>query len=293
MDPGPLRDALTLGVGLLTGVLSAAFGVGGAVLSTPGIRLLGASAFVAVGTTLPSILPSAISGTVRYARDDLIDWHVVQWTAPVGVVSAVLGSLASHAVPGNGHWLMVMTAFFLGLTAWRVRPRAAVEPTASGQTDDGRTRAGARDRADGDAAAADAVGPQLAPGITYGAASPFACAAVGGAAGGLSGLLGVGGGIVMVPGFTEVLGMPIKRAIATSLACVGVFAVPGTITHAALGDIDWRFALLLAVAVVPGARLGAVIAIRADDRRLQSAVALFLGALAIGYGTAEIIAAVR
>ena len=279
MDPGLLRDALTLGVGLLTGVLSASFGVGGAVLSTPGIRLLGASAFVAVGTTLPSVLPSAISGTARYVRDDLIDWHAVVWTAPVGVVSAVLGSLASHAVPGNGHWLMVLTAFFLGLTAWRVRPRASIEQTEPRV-------------ADRDAAAADALGPPLAPGIAYGTASPLACVAVGGAAGGLSGLLGVGGGIVMVPGFTDVLGMPIKRAIATSLVCVGVFAVPGSITHALLGDIDWRFALLLAVAVVPGARLGATMAIRADDRRLQSAVALFLGALAIAYGTAEIIAAV-
>jgi uncharacterized protein len=194
-------------------------------------------------------------------------------------VSAVLGSLASHAVPGNGHWLMVLTAFFLGVTAWRVRPRASIEQTEPRV-------------ADRDAAAADALGPPLAPGIAYGTASPLACVAVGGAAGGLSGLLGVGGGIVMVPGFTEVLGMPIKRAIATSLVCVGVFAVPGSITHALLGDIDWRFALLLAVAVVPGARLGATMAIRADDRRLQSAVALFLGALAIAYGTAEIIAAV-
>jgi uncharacterized membrane protein YfcA len=285
MHPGLARDALTLGVGLMTGVLSAAFGVGGAVLSTPGIRLLGASAFVAVGTTLPSILPSAVSGTLRYARDDLIDWHVVVWTAPVGVVSAVLGSLASHAVPGNGHWLMVMTAFFLGVTAWRLRPRSASMRSGGEGTHAVPTRA------TGDAAAADAVGSTLAPGTAYGTASRFACAAVGSAAGALSGLLGIGGGVVMVPGFTEVLGMPIKRAIASSLVCVGVFAVPGTITHAALGDIDWRFALLLAVGVVPGARLGAVLAIRADDRRLHSAVALFLGALAIGYGTAEIIAA--
>ena len=64
MDPGLLRDALTLGVGLLTGMLSAAFGVGGAVLSTPGIRLLGASAFIAVGTTLPSILLPNVSADV-------------------------------------------------------------------------------------------------------------------------------------------------------------------------------------------------------------------------------------
>src|SRR5436305_14831137 len=110
MDPGPLRDALTLGVGLLTGVLSAAFGVGGAVVSTPGVRLLGASAFVAVGTTLPSILPSAVAGTARYAREGLVDWRAVAGTAPVGVAAAVAASLASPLVPGRGHWPMVLTA---------------------------------------------------------------------------------------------------------------------------------------------------------------------------------------
>jgi hypothetical protein len=275
MDPGPVRDALTLSAGVLTGVLSAAFGVGGAVLSTPGIRLLGASAFTAVGTTLPSILPSAVSGTARYQREGLIDWRVARWTAPVGIVSAVLGSLASHAVPGDGHWLMVTTAVLLAFTAWRLRPRLGDDPPEP----------------NGDAAVSDAVGPALRPGIADGDASPVTFALVGAAAGGLSGLLGIGGGILMVPGFTEIVGMPIKRAIATSLVCVGVFAVPGTVTHALLGDIDWRFALLLAIGVVPGARLGAGLAIRAADRRLQAVVALFLGTIAIGYATAEIIAA--
>jgi uncharacterized membrane protein YfcA len=277
VDAGVLRDALTLGVGFATGVLSAAFGVGGAVLSTPGIRLLGASAFIAVGTTLPSILPSAVSGTLRYHREGLIDWRVARWTASVGVAGAVLGSLASHGVPGDGHWLMVTTAVLLLFTAWRL----------------GRSRADDGDPtlADGDAAVSDAVGPPLdappgarpVPGATF--------AAVGAAAGALSGLLGIGGGILMVPGFTEIAGMPIKRAIATSLVCVGVFAVPGTITHAALGDIDWRFAVFLAIGVIPGARLGATLAIRAGDRRLQTAVALFLGGIAIAYATAEVIAA--
>src|SRR6059058_1513888 len=120
MDPGPLRDALTLGVGLLTGVLSAAFGVGGAVLSTPGIRALGASAYVAVGTTLPSILPSALSGTARYAREGLVRWWAVGAAAPAGVIAAVLGSLLSHAVPGNGHALMLGTAGLLAITAVRM-----------------------------------------------------------------------------------------------------------------------------------------------------------------------------
>jgi uncharacterized membrane protein YfcA len=66
VHPGLARDALTFLLGVVTGVLSAAFGVGGAIISTPGIRALGASATLAIGTTLPSILPSALTGTVRY-----------------------------------------------------------------------------------------------------------------------------------------------------------------------------------------------------------------------------------
>jgi uncharacterized membrane protein YfcA len=119
---------------------------------------------------------------------------------------------------------------------------------------------------------------------------PWVFAAVGIGAGALSGLLGVGGGIVMVPGFTELCRMPLKRAIATSLVCVGCFAVPGTITHAALGGIDWRYAALLTVGVIPGARLGAALAIRATDRRLRFAVAAFLGGVAVVYFAGELAA---
>src|SRR3954469_24349827 len=101
--------------------MSAAFGVGGATISTPGIRALGASAFVAVGTTLPSIIPSAVSGTLRYMREGLVDWEGLRWAGPFGVAVAVAGSLLSRVVPGNGHWLMIATALLLGATAWRMR----------------------------------------------------------------------------------------------------------------------------------------------------------------------------
>jgi uncharacterized membrane protein YfcA len=94
----------------------------------------------------------------------------------------------------------------------------------------------------------------------------------------------------MVPGFTQVGDLPVKKAIATSLACVGLFAIPGTITHALLGNIDWHFAVLLTIGVIPGARLGAALAIRAGDARLRRVVALFLGLMALAYGIGETIA---
>jgi uncharacterized membrane protein YfcA len=274
MHPGILRDALTLIAGVFTGVLSAAFGVGGAVISTPAIRALGASATVAIGTTLPSILPSAVSGTLRYTRDQLIEWRVVRWTAPFGMASAVGGSLLSKEVPGDGHWLMLLTAALLGFTAWRM------------------ARTGQDDAADDRRSEAE-TDREMAPIETRVHARrdrPAVLAAIGVGAGVLSGLLGVGGGIVMVPAFTEVAGIPLKSAIATSLACVGLLALPGTVTHAILGDIDWRFAFWLAIGVVPGARLGAALAIRAGSTRLRLAVAVFLGGTAVLYAAGEIAA---
>jgi uncharacterized protein len=260
MEPGLARDALTFVVGVAAGVLSGAIGVGGAVISTPGVRLLGASAFVAVGSTLPSILPGAVAGTARYAREGLVDWPVVGLAAPAGVAAAVAGSLASHAVPGGGHLLMLMTAALVGFTAVRM---------LRAPPDDRRTAARSSSH------------------------RPARAAAVGAAAGLLSGLLGVGGGIVLVPGLNQLVGLDLKATVATSLACVGVLAVPATVTHAFLGDIDWRLALLLTAGVVPSARLGASLSIRARDRRLRLAIAVFLGLVAVAYGIGEVTAALR
>ena len=263
MDATPLRALLSLLAGVVTGVLSAAFGIGGAVISTPAIRLLGVSALFAVGTTLPAIIPSAASGALRYARQSLVHWRVVAWTGSAGVVAAVGGSLLTRVVPGEGHWLMIATAAILAYSSWRMARGAGADE------EERREAAGAgRDR-------------------------PPVLVAVGAVAGLLSGLLGVGGGAVMVPGFTEVARLPLKAAIATSLVCVGLLAVPGTVTHWALGGIDWLTAGLLSLGVVPGARLGAVLAIRARDRRLRLAVAGSLAVVAVIYGVGEAIALIR
>ena len=294
MDPGILRDALTVGLGLLTGVMSGLFGVGGAVISTPGIRALGAPPLLAVGTTLPSIIPGAASGTARYAREGMVDWRVVAVTAPAGVVAAVLGALAADHVPGEGHLLMLMTAGLLAFSAFRMLPRdEPADPTPGAD----RSRGQGHEHDHDELAETDAevltddrgADPEAHPTRHR----PLSFLGVGIVAGGLSGLLGIGGGIVMVPGFTQFGGLPVKRAIATSLACVGLFAIPGTITHALLGNIDWRFALLLCVGVIPGARIGAALAIRSGDRRLRRIVAIFLGTMALAYGIGETLALVR
>jgi uncharacterized membrane protein YfcA len=205
---------------------------------------------------LPSILPSAATGTLRYVREHLVDWRIVAWAVPAGIVGSVLGSLGSHAVPGDGHILMLLTAGLLAFTAARMTREPAPTTDHEGEPEAG--------------------GPVVA--------------GIGFAAGLLSGLLGVGGGIVMIPAFSEIARVPLRKTIATSLTCVGCLAIPGTITHALLGDIDWRFALFLTIGVIPGARVGAAATLRSSDRRLRVAVAAFLGAIAVVYAVGELLA---
>jgi uncharacterized membrane protein YfcA len=264
VEAGLLRDALTLLLGLSTGVLSALFGVGGAIVSNPGVRALGAAPLVAVGTTLPSILPGAVSGTLRYRREGLIEWQVVAWATPAGLVAVVGGALLSRVVPGEGHLLLLTIAVLIAVTAWRTAFAVPSEEDEEGG--EGGNPA-----------------PAAAPRVRAG----WRPAVVGIVAGLASGLLGTGGGVVMVPAFTGLMHLSLKSAIATSLVCVGVFGLPGTVTHALLGHVDWRLATLLTVGVIPGARLGASLTIRTAERRLRLLIGLFLGLVAVVYFAVE------
>ena len=270
---------LTTIAGFLAGVLSGMFGVGGAVISTPAIRALGATPLDAVGSTMPAVIPSAISGALRYHREGLLQLRVVAVTAGVGIVASVGGALLTDSIPGDGHVLMLFTAVLVGFSAIQLGRRP---PTV------------ARDRRP--MSCSPRARPTPAPARsrrTRGTVrdAGWRLAVIGVAAGGMSGLLGVGGGIVMVPLFTAWIRLPLKQALGTSLACVGVLAVPGTITHAPLGNIDWLYALPLCVGVVPGARIGAHLAIRSSDRRCVSLVAGMLGTIALAYGVGEILGA--
>jgi uncharacterized protein len=287
--PEPWQTILTLAAGVATGVLSGMFGVGGAVLSNPALRALGASPLESVGSTLPSIIPSAISGSFRYRREGLIIGRVALWTAATGLAASVGGALLAGTVPGDGHLLLLSIAGLLAFTAYRLGkpPRSSPAPAripARVEDPVGDLAIPAADLEASSAGEAERSAPAARRTETW------RLSVIGLAAGGLSGLLGIGGGVLIVPAFAGWVRLTIKEAVATSLVCVGVLAVPGTITHAVLGNIDWAFAIPLAIGVIPGAQLGAHLAIRASSRTLRLAVAIVLGAIAIAYATGEILA---
>jgi uncharacterized membrane protein YfcA len=246
--------AFAILVGFGSGVLAGLFGVGGGVVMTPGLSLLvNVPPVVAVETPLPVIFPTAAVGAATYWRAGELDVRAAMWIGSAGIVTAVAGAFAADAV--GGELLLLVTACLLGWQSWAIlRGRA-------------RRRSAARERR----------------------IPSWALVAIGIVAGLLSGLLGIGGGLVIVPSLAGMLGMPLKRALGTSLLCIVIMVVPGTIVHSLLGHIDWPVAFALMIGSIPGARIGAKIALGTRERTLRLLVGSFLGLVAIGYGAQQVV----
>jgi uncharacterized membrane protein YfcA len=247
---------LGIAIGFGAGILSGLFGVGGGIITTPAIQeLLGGAPYVAVGTPLPVIIPTAIVGGATYARAGEVSWRAIRFAAVPGIAGAIAGAWLTSFV--DPHWLLLVTAALIGWQAIRVGFGGGYEVRPRGTT----------------------------PALSY--------AVLGGFTGFVSGLLGVGGGIVFVPLVTTVLGMPLKRALGTSLVLIAIVAVPGTVVHAVLGHIDWAIFAVLVVGVVPGARLGASLALGTRERTLRLMVGTFLLIVSLVYGIAEVVRLLR
>ena len=99
---------------------------------------------------------------------------------------------------------------------------------------------------------------------------------IGLAAGFLAGLLGVGGGVIVVPALVLVLGMDQHVAQGTSLLVIIPAALTGSYAHYRNGHLVLRDALVLGAGGVVGGFLGAVFALSLDDELLRKLFAGFL-----------------
>ena len=109
----------------------------------------------------------------------------------------------------------------------------------------------------------------------------LAAALLGAGAGVLSGLFGVGGGILFVPTLTLVLGLSQIHAEATSLLAILPTAAVGAWRQQRYGNVRWQSALILGVAAIAGVEAGVQIAEQLPQdalRRLFGALMLFVAA---------------
>ncbi len=98
-------------------------------------------------------------------------------------------------------------------------------------------------------------------------------------AGAISGLLGLGGGIIKVPVLNAFCGIPIRIAAATSAFMIGVTAAASVFIYYSRGDVDLRLATAVALGALPASLLGARLSQRVDARALKVLMAVVLFAV--------------
>lgn len=99
----------------------------------------------------------------------------------------------------------------------------------------------------------------------------------------MSGLLGVGGGILQVPALNAWCGIPMRAAAATTAAMIGVTALGSAPIYYARGRVDMPMAAAAVIGVLIGSRLGMWMSPRARARWLKLLMAIVLGIVSAIY----------
>ena len=247
-------------IGLVAGVLAGMFGIGGGVVIVPALILLaGFSIVEANGTSLAALLlPVGILAVISYYRAGLINLKISGFVAIGLILGVIAGSLIALNIPTNSlkfiygiFLLYVSWNFMKPLQLWRHYVRKEEIET---------------------------VVPKEKSHNDY---NLLFFPLVGLGAGVLSGLFGIGGGLVIVPVLIAFLHMDTKRAVGTSLGALLLpVTFPGVWIYFNAGHLNISYAALVAAGLVFGALIGAKITISLPSltvKRIYSVFLLFMG----------------
>ncbi|MBS7644688.1 MAG: sulfite exporter TauE/SafE family protein [Candidatus Bathyarchaeia archaeon] len=264
--------AAAMGIGAISSIL----GIGGGSLFVPLMVLgLGLDGRTAVGTSLFIILFTALSSTLAYAREHMIDYELALTLSLGTVPGSLIGAYTTRFISSS--WLTIAFSVFLCLTAARmlIPPKAYREGSEGPRAQDTvRSLPDARwDRS--------IYRMQLKPGV----AASFI-------AGFVSSLLGIGGGVVMVPAMNLLLGVPIHLSVAASMLIICFTSSSGVIVHWTLRQVSLYFGIVIAIGACIGAQIGAHTAYKIKPlmlKRLFGATLILISARMFLLGASNIL----
>jgi uncharacterized membrane protein YfcA len=228
-----------VGVGVVAGLLSGLFGVGGGVIMVPLlVAWYALDQRRASATSLLAIVPIAAASAAGYAATGSVDVQAGLLLAVGGVIGGLLGARLLPRTP-----IRTLQLWF-GVLSLATAARLVLGPTGGS----------------GGGGADGVVDILLLVGVGIGA-------------GLLAGLLGVGGGIIMVPGLVILAGDDADIARGTSLLVIIVTALTATITNLRNGLVDIRVALVAGLAGVPAGLAGAALGQWLPERAALTAFA--------------------
>jgi uncharacterized membrane protein YfcA len=273
-----VRALLASPLGFLIGLALGALGGGGSIVAVPAlVYVAGQEPAAATTTSLLVVGTAAVVGMVGHARAGRVRFGAGLVVGLTGIGGSLAGSALNRTVDGDllllGFGLLVLVAAWRMITGCPSCTRVGEERAL---TDPNRSR-----RAPGDIA--------LLTKRRLDTAMVLRVALVGTAVGFLTGLFGVGGGFVIVPALTLVLGFTMPQAIGTSLLVIAINAATALAARLGTSGVEWSVAIPFTAAALAGVLTGSSIANRIDARALVRWFAASLVALSLYITTTALI----
>jgi uncharacterized membrane protein YfcA len=240
----PLHLLILAVLGIIGGVLSGVAGVGGGIIFVPAlVYAAGWNIKEAVAASLVIVIFSSLSGTLRSVRgEDPVDWRATALLASAVAPASLIGVYVSTISPTT----LVKAVFGLILLV-------LAYPTGRGRRN---------------------------PSSENNLSIPLVLLA-GAGIGALSGLVGIGGGVALVPLLMLGFGLSTKRAVSTSLAIILATGVVASVGYLAAGFHDYLSLPLLVVGAMVGAWFGVRLREWLPERAIRIGFAGFMVVVAL------------
>jgi len=220
-----LGDLGIFAFGIGVGIFGAYLGLGGGLLVVPFLTLvLGLPVTIAVGTSLLTVITTSTGAAQEYLKSGRCDVRLGIFLELFATSGALAGGIAAGFLPEKA--IYIFFGFLLIFVAIQMS-RSKEKP------DFDKNHLGAAYRNWGWGAAVSSL------------------------AGVLSGVLGVGGGVLKIPAMNLIMKVPLSIAFATSNLMIGVTATAGALVYFSRGDVDLVTAAPLVLGTATGAYLGA------------------------------------
>ena len=247
-----LDTLILLIISLGIGIISTMLGIGGGVFIIMALVFLYNVSYVtSVSVSLSSMIALTIAGSIIYYKRKLVDLKLGLLFQMLTVSGAYLGAIATTIIPSN--YLKIIFGFFLivmGYLMLRNRGETSSKINVADKIIERRIVLGSGKE------------------VVYHIPIFFSLISIF-IAGLLAGLLGIGGGLIVVPLLTLVCGFPIHIAIANSTFIMMATSISGALTHSFLGHTDLYLTLIVSLGYFIGGLIGPNITLKTNKKILK------------------------
>lgn len=236
--------AIGLALAVLIGVSLGLLGGGGSILTVPTlVYVMNVEPKAAIAMSLPVVGITALFAGVKHWRAGQVDLHVAIGFGIVAMAGSLVSARAAKMIPGVVQLTLLAVVMLVASAVMMKGPIGASDVESE--------------------------------------RNPLMLGLVGLGVGGLTGLVGIGGGFLFVPALVLLGGVPIKRAVGTSLIVIAMNIAAAAIGYRGQASIDWTLVAGFTACAVGGSLVGARLVGRVSSDGLRRGFAWFLVVIAL------------